>query len=158
DRGQTLERAWWHNLHGALDVPLQLLRAGEAAGWRPSLVFAPMLIESGRRLLISNLDLRKIVETKCTDLAQPKSELLQSWTAVEFFRLFGDVNLTVATAARMSATFPLFSPAVGLPTEPPRRVVDAGYYDNYGVGLAVQWLYQNQRWLEAHASGVVLIQ
>ena len=44
----------------------------------------------------------------------------------------------------MSATFPFASPAVSLPMDVPRRVVDAGYYDNYGVDLATSWIYVNQ--------------
>jgi hypothetical protein len=158
DRGQALERAWGANLHGALERPLTALRDGEREGWRPSLIFAPMLVESGRRLLVSNLDLLGLFATRCADLARDGDPTLQSWTACEFYRLFGDAPLTVATAARMSASFPYFSPAVALPTEPRRRVVDAGYYDNYGVGLAVEWLFQNRAWLAEHANGVVLVQ
>jgi hypothetical protein len=47
---------------------------------------------------------------------------------------------------------------VGLPTVPPRRVIDAGYYDNYGVNLASDWLDQHADWLARNTSGVVLIQ
>jgi len=45
----------------------------------------------------------------------------------------------------MNASFPLVSPGVSLPTTPPRRVVDAGYYDNHGVNLAAMWLYRTKR-------------
>ena len=41
----------------------------------------------------------------------------------------------------MNASFPFFSPAVSLPTLPQRRIVDAGYFDNYGVSLASAWLF-----------------
>ena len=43
--------------YGVPGRPFRELAAGEAEGWRPSLVFSPMLLEDGRRLLISNLDL-----------------------------------------------------------------------------------------------------
>ena len=58
----------------------------------------------------------------------------------------------------MSASFPWISPAVSLPTIPPRRVVDAGYYDNYGINLASQWLLKQRSWLREHTSGVIVIQ
>ena len=58
----------------------------------------------------------------------------------------------------MSASFPYVLPAAYLPTNPPRRVVDAGYYDNYGVGIAASWLYNNLNWVKANASGVVIVQ
>ena len=44
----------------------------------------------------------------------------------------------------MNASFPYISPAVSLPVDPPRRVVDAAYYDNYGVNLAAAWAYMNR--------------
>ena len=47
----------------------------------------------------------------------------------------------------MNASFPYISPAVSLPVDPPRRVVDAGYYDNYGVNLAAAWAYMNREWI-----------
>ena len=42
--------------------------------------------------------------------------------------------------------------------DPPRRVVDAGYYDNYGVDLATSWIYVHQKWICENTSGVALIQ
>jgi hypothetical protein len=55
--------------------------------------------------------------------------------AISFFALFPKSvdTFRVATAVRMNATFPYVSPAVSLPTAPPVRVVDTGYYDNYGL-------------------------
>src|SRR5262249_22443909 len=60
----------------------------------------------------------------------------------------------------MSASFPFFSPAVSLPTKPRRRVVDAGYYDNYGVSLSAAWLFsgRHETWINDNASRVCIIQ
>jgi hypothetical protein len=55
DRGRVLERTWTEQFDGVLDQPFGSLAEGEAAGWRPSLIVSPMLVEDGRRLLISNL-------------------------------------------------------------------------------------------------------
>src|SRR5262249_54017194 len=73
----------------------------------------------------------------------------------ELFRLFPDARerFAVGTAARMNASFPLVSPGVSLPTNPPRRVVDAGYYDNFGVNLAAMWLLRNEGGVRKHTSG-----
>lgn len=176
DRGQALERAWSVNLRGVLDQPFERLHAGEAAGWRPSLVFAPMVVEDGRRLLISNLDLRGIASNDGSILQESRDPQYDpalrmrphlnrfSYESYEFFRLFPDPSvrqrLRVATAARMSASFPYMSPAVTLPTSPRRRIVDAGYYDNDGVSLAASWLFSgsNRDWLRRHVSKIVLIQ
>jgi hypothetical protein len=67
--------------------------------------------------------------------------------------------MTVATAARLSATFPYVSPAVSLPTRPHRRVVDAGYYDNYGIDAATGLLNgaDVRDWVVRNCGGVVVI-
>lgn len=176
DRGQALEAAWKKHLSGALEQSFARLRPGEEAGWRPSLVFSPMLVEEGRRLLISNLDLRGVASNDGTiiqaerdgqtDPTLPARKLLNrfSYESYELFRLFPGPEVRqqfrVATAARMSASFPYVSSAPTLPTDPRRRVVDAGYYDNDGVSLAASWLFSgsNRDWLRKNASKILLVQ
>jgi hypothetical protein len=163
DRGVELERQW-----KTLARTFPQLSEGELAGWRPSLIVSPMVVESGRRLLISNLDLIQLAETKPLDPVlvagqdSPAAQVARIYSrpAVEFFRIFPEARETFSlqTAVRMSATFPFASPAVTLPIDVSRRVVDAGYYDNYGVDLATSWIYVNQDWIRKHTSGVALIQ
>jgi predicted acylesterase/phospholipase RssA len=170
DRGKALEQAWETLSGGLLGQPVHSLAAGELEGWRPSLVFAPMLAEDGRRLLISNLDLKFLTRTegpflldqasRCLAQMGRPSDDLYSLSAYQFFRLFPRAKPTfkISTAIRMSASFPYISPAVNLPTIPPRRVVDAGYYDNFGVNIAMSWVARHRHWLQENTSGVVLIQ
>jgi hypothetical protein len=183
DRGEALERAWSSTLNGTLDVPVTDLATGEEAGWRPTLIFAPMLVEDGRRLLISNLDLRFLVDTSGSfqddeapsapvslrrrrvvqrDRKEAKGQTETreySLSAMEFFSLFPDAkSFRLSTAVRMQASFPYVSPAVALPTHPARHVVDAAYYDNYGVNIAAGWLLHHRPWLERHVRGVLLVQ
>ena len=141
-----------------------------------------MLVEDGRRLIISNLDLAFAPRNIGALMLDADSSLLRpqinqfgafvdggivpgfdlySLTAVEFFRLFPDATkFRVGTAARMSATFPVISPAVTLPTSPPRSVVDAGYYDNFGINLVSLWvdLGNIKQWLVENTSGVLILQ
>jgi hypothetical protein len=182
DRGRTLEETWIRWTGGAespLGRPLDAYAADERLGWRPSLVFTPMLVEDGRRLLISNLDLAFATRNVGGLLIEPSSRKIErpaiqggdfdqsiheeddvfSLSAVEFYRLFPAArDFRVTTAVRMSASFPWVSPAVSIPTLPPRRVVDAGYYDNYGVNLSALWLSKMSGWLEANTSGVLVVQ
>lgn len=162
DRGIELEQQW-----KSLAPTFAELRAGEESGRQPSLIVSPMVIESGRRLLISNLDLQDVVATRARVMAEIEHrtgveapERVYARSAAQFFRLFPDSYDTfrLQTAVRMNATFPYASPAVSLPTTPPRRVVDAGYYDNYGVDLAAVWAYTNQEFIRNETSGVALIQ
>ena len=163
DRGIALEQQWV-----TLKKTFPDLIEGERAGWRPSLILSPMVVESGRRLLISNLDLSRLAQTQPLDpiLAEGQSgpnadpSRIYSRSAVEFFRIFPEARreFLLQTAVRMSATFPFASPAVNLPMDVPRRVVDAGYYDNYGVDLATSWIYANQDWICKNKISVALIQ
>jgi hypothetical protein len=183
DRGAAMESAWEQNTRdpsaaagsesSPLAQPFVSLAAGEEAGWRPSVVFTPMMVEDGRRLIVSNLNLdgltRSLGSTVGESGESPKpgdsaneAPPLYSLSAVEFARLFPNAGtFKLSTAARMSASFPYVSPAGELPVTPPRRVVDAGYYDNYGVNLAARWLDAHRNWLRHEAgnvSGIVLIQ
>ena len=151
DRGRVLEATWEKNTSptgkpagSPLFAPFRNLADGEEQGWRPSLIVSPMIVEDAAPMLISNLDLGGL-------------------RRVEFFKVFAGgrvdaARLKLSTAVRMNASFPLVSPAVSLPTAPPRRVVDAGYYDNYGVSTAVAWLTLNLDWLAENTGGVILIQ
>ncbi|WP_372574966.1 hypothetical protein [Ruegeria jejuensis] len=119
DRGKVLEKHW-----GTVDKPFADFRAGEEAGWRPSILFTPMLVESSKPLLITNLYMGSLPAVDAGEM-------------IEFFGVYpcARSSFSMATAVRMSATFPYISPALSLPAQPRQRVVDAGYYDNYGVSL-----------------------
>jgi hypothetical protein len=156
DRGFALERQWERNT-GTMDQPLADLAAGEAEGWRPSLVFSPTIVEDGRRLFVSNLDLDVLTRAEVSGAAGPPVPAAVS--GLELARLVPAArNLHVSTVARMSASFPYVTPAAEIPTRPLRRVVDAGYYDEHGVAVAAAWIWAHRAELRQHASRVALIQ
>ena len=184
DRGHALEDAM---VNGGKLTELgytfaQLLDA-ERQGRIPSLVFSPMLVEDGRRLLISNLDLDDLTTIDGEDLlSESRGEIVElikretrkkllprdslefrkinAISAVEFFRLFPQARDTfqVVTAVRMNATFPVLTSTGVLPTDSPRQVVDAGYYDNYGVDLASALIFAHRDWIAKNTAGVLLVQ
>ena len=173
DRGYSLEAAWHRNAPALAPgdkspwrTTFAELHAAERAGLAPALIFSPLLVEDGRRLLISNLDLGDLATESAPTLgvgADGKPDFGReqlSCQAVEFFRLFpaAHARFEVGTAARLNATFPFVSPSVNLPTVPPRRVVDAGYFDNYGVNLLAAWLHRNRAAVKAHCAGVALVE
>lgn len=148
DRGYALEREW-EKKTGVLEATFADLRAGEDEGWRPSLVVAPVIVEDGRRLLISNLDLEPLTRPGHGD----------SVSALEMRRMIpGAEKLRLSSAVRMSASFPYVTPAVELPTIPLRRVVDAGYYDEHGVDLAMRFILHNEDALREAGVQVALIE
>ena len=140
------------------------LRELEAAAKRPSLLISPMMVEDCRRALFTNLDVSGLIATECDSLNPPANlapdPAIQSMSAVDIFSYFPQSysRLKVGTAARMNATFPFINPGVSLPSQPPRRVVDAGYFDNFGTNLAASWLLAHQDEIRKHTSGVVYIE
>jgi hypothetical protein len=160
DRGRVLEAQW-----PTLSIPFHDVRQEEACGLRPSLVFSPMLVESGAPAFISNLRLSEFrTHYRNADGSSDADE-----HSAELFRILpeayghaGPANgrgLTIATAARLSATFPYVLPAVSLPCTPHRRVVDAGYYDNYGIDVVTGLLTSEpvRDWVIRNCSGVLVI-
>jgi hypothetical protein len=172
DRGQALEGAWIAAvsdcLGARLDLPIRDLRDGEARGLWPSLVFSPMLVEDGRRVVASNLDLASVRLNQArwltAGVGAPGVEGDASYSAYHMAELFPDAwpRFPLSTAARLSASFPYVSPAAALPLHPRRRIVDAGYYDNYGMDLTCGWLREalehSRDWIAANVSGVLVIQ
>ncbi len=172
DRGQALEETWCDHaarFGGNLAAPLASLRQGEADGRWPSLVFSPMLVEDGRRLLLCNVDLSAVTDHFArwlSSAATPSSPStgLASRSAYALADLVPGAldRVSLATAARLVASFPYVSPAISLPTMPRRRVVDAGYFDNYGLELACGWLRilleRCRGSLVAGCSGILVIQ
>ena len=164
DRGQALEDTWnLRSIASGLPLTFQDLSPLESSGQIPSAIYSPIMVEDGRRLLISNLDLDELVHSKGNSLldvaTRDRYGDVYSKSAVEFFRLFPLAkDFRLGTAARMNATFPFISPMLSLPTHPPRRIADAGYYDNYGVNLAIAWIDRYRESLIELTSGVVLIQ
>ncbi len=173
DRGCSLEAAWHRNAKakrtGAKSpwrTTFAELMPAERLGIAPSLIYAPFLVEDGRRLLISNLDLRGIAAESAPTLTLTPGGMAShavrplSRSAVEFFRLFPAAHdrFEVGTAARLNATFPFVSPSVNLPTDPPRRAVDAGYFDNYGVGVLAAWLHRQRDAVRKYCAGVAVVE
>jgi hypothetical protein len=126
DRGWSLENAWETPWREAQQPPplMSTWREDVRAGTRPAVIFNATTSESGERFLIASTD--------------TKSE-----GTVEFFDRFPNSDLHVATAARLSATFPYASP-LARPSAGPianaYHIGDGGYYDNSGMLSAIEWL------------------
>jgi len=126
DRGWSLQTAWatgWRETNSR-EPTLVDWREDVARGVRPAVIFNATTSESGQRFLTSSTD-------------------LSDTTAVQFFKAFSGKDVSVATAARLSATFPYVSPETR-PSAGKREmryhVADGGYYDNSGVLSAIEWL------------------
>jgi hypothetical protein len=70
-----------------------------------------------------------------------------------------DFDVSIVTAARLSASFPYVTPAArsdGLGPQP--HVVDGGYYDNYGMATLVEWLDEALKGANGAITDVLVLQ
>jgi hypothetical protein len=154
DRGVMLDQQW-----RALQYSFADIATSEANARCPSIIFSPMLIETGSVVYASNLDLRPM---RLTRLHPGEGPSAVNDNSVELLDACPEAwhGLTLATATRLNATFPYVSPALSLPVVPNRRVVDSGYYDNYGGDVIAGWLAtpEVRDWICANCSGVAILQ
>ena len=81
--------------------------------------------------------------------------------AIDFCRFFKEQrgeNLTLLSALRMNATFPLILPNSVLPTEPETSILDGGALDNLGYEPTFRVMETFKDWINQNTSGVVIIQ
>jgi hypothetical protein len=132
DRGRMLELSWQPRMkHAGL---LSSWREGVKEGWRPATIFNSTLAESGEPLLLATTDLERDPPTNIgPKQGRPR---LRS-----FYDMFDRTDIPVVTAVRLAASFPYVSPAARAQTsQPVYHSIDGGYYDNYGVASAIQWI------------------
>lgn len=157
DRGYAFEKQLNENTGYILNKPVLAYRDAEAQAQIPLLVFAPTVINDGRRMIISaqpSSFLSYKIPQKEYDY-HPKIE------DIEFMRLFaehGADKLTLTTAIRMNATFPFMLPPVSLPTLPITEVMDAGIRDNYGIYTSLKYIYVFRKWILENTDGVILLE
>ena len=132
DRGWAIERAWESRMGQPATFGdwCEQIRAHRM----PAPVFNATLAETGQRLLISPV------------LEEPGAAPT-ALEASEFFNLYPKGNPRVATAARLSATFPYVSPIcrpddASLPGDIQYHVADGGYAENGAIFTVLEWAQQ----------------
>lgn len=151
DRGWALENAWiagWNHPPNIGDW-----RRDVAAGHRPAAIFNATAAENGERFLIASTDLQEVVLNDAVGKLEDKETL-------QFSKAFAQYDVPVATAARLSATFPYVSAEAQASQGSAKARVhlgDGGYYDNSGVLSALEWLEEASPALKSHPVLLLLI-
>lgn len=156
DRGFAFEQQLNKNTEGILDKALCEYREPELLAWVPMMILAPTIVNDGRKLFISPLNVSYMTVPR---LDQTRF-LNQKTKGIEFLRFFEKQNassLRFLSALRMSATFPYVTPNVKLPSNPEMEIMDAGLSDNFGVSDATRFLYAFKDWIAANTSGVIFV-
>ncbi len=130
DRGRTLEEAWSGQDPkdaGGVDDSLSAWGKKALQSDRPDVIFNATVAETGQPLVLATTaDLPSKMMTHDELLAERGAET-------------HNTDVSVVTAARLSAAYPYVSPAARAKEggKAAHHVVDGGYYDNYGVSSLV---------------------
>lgn len=156
DRGYVMEENFIKNTGRFEGKRLRDYVRPEREGRIPQIIYSPAITNDGRQLLVASQPVSYLMKAmRFNDVYH--NEL----PAVDFQSLMAGHDpgrLRITTAMRMSASFPYVMPFIQLPTDPPVQVMDAGAIDNFGVYVATQWLFAHRAWLDAHCSGVIILQ
>lgn len=166
-RGEALEDALVQS-GPAFQTPFSDLAIREFRGELPTLIYTPTSANDGRRFLICNQPLEYLFHSQFAQGGMHKrsassnsADDTESVAAYSWRLNYPDSQMSLATAARLSANFPVFVDSPYLPFQDKDsrlRIMDAGYGDNHGVYPLAAWLDANREWLKNNTGGVVLIQ
>lgn len=157
DRGYAFEKVLNDNTAGILDKRLKDYFTPERESHIPTMIFAPTLVNDGRKMYISSQGTSYLTKYFDSDSLHRKASV----DGIEYKRFFAEqsaMDTRFSSVLRMSATFPYVTPFVELPSEPVIEVMDAGARDNYGLGTSLKFLYTFRNWISSNTSGVVIIQ
>ena len=156
DRAFTFEEQLNIDTEGLMDKSIADYKKYELESVIPMIIFAPTVINDGRKLYISPLH----VSYMNSDILSLPGYHDSKLSGVDFQSLFeqqGGENLRFLSALRMNATFPYITPNTTLPTKPPVQIMDAGISDNFGLSDAVRFLHAFRTWIAQNTSGVVFV-
>jgi len=181
DRAALLERSWESYFAdligkprsadgllcvGSLDCPFMTLRPSEKR-WVPLLVLNGTSVGTGQRIVTTALDWSYDVADGTSCPFSPRVHPCQTFTDGFIFHdlLRGNApergadDVRLSTAAHNSARFPFVSPPgtiVNSDREIPDRIVDGGYFENFGAQSA-QELAQAIRAIDSSLNPFVLV-
>ncbi|MBI4945717.1 MAG: patatin-like phospholipase family protein [Bacteroidetes bacterium] len=158
DRGYMFEKRLNDNLRNVFSGrSISDYRLVESEAIIPMMIFSPTMVNDGRKLIVSSLPVSFLTQNAQSD----KLNKLPLNDGIEFSRFFREQkadNILFTSVLRMSSTFPYITPIVSLPSEPAIEIMDAGMRDNYGIEVALKYLYSFRNWIATNTSGIVIIQ
>lgn len=158
DRGYIFERRLDDNLKNVfLSRRLKDYAIVESDAIIPMMIFSPTMVNDGRKLIVSSQPVSFLTQTFVSGNVNFKPLI----DGIEFSRFFRNQNadsILFTSVLRMSSTFPYITPIVSLPSEPPIEIMDAGMRDNYGMEVALKFLYTFRNWISTNTGGVVILQ
>jgi len=157
DRGYAFEMKLNDNTEGLLNKHLGDYKEDEYSANIPLMFFNSVVSRDGKKMIISTQPVRFMMQSRQDTTFIPQMDP----DAIDFTSFFSKqdpYNLSVLSAMRMNATFPIVLPNVWLPSKPVIDVMDAGLRDNYGQETTLRFLQNFDDWIKENTRGVLVIQ
>jgi hypothetical protein len=157
DRGYAFEMKLNDNTEGLLNKHLGDYKQDEYNANIPLIFFNSVVSRDGKKMIISTQPIRFMMQGRLDTTHFPKTDP----DIIDFSSFFSKqdpYNLSILTALRMNATFPIVLPNVWLPSQPVIDVMDAGLRDNYGMETTLRFLQNFDDWIKENTGGVLVIQ
>ncbi|MCB9255778.1 MAG: hypothetical protein H6579_01460 [Chitinophagales bacterium] len=159
DRGTSFELSLNEHTDGILNKSLADYKSFEKSASIPLMFISTINVNDMRKMIISPQPVSYMMRAY-SEFA-PEHNKMYEVDAIDFGAFFSKndaYNLSISSAIRMNATYPLILPNVSLPSTPQIDVFDAGIRDNFGMENALRFLNVFQDWIKTNTSGVVIVQ
>ena len=157
DRGYMLEQKLSINTQHILEKRIGDYYQDEYMARIPLLMLHTEITSDARRFFISPQPVSFMMRPVGKYTTNKDLEI----DAIDFCRFFeqqhGD-RLTMLSALRMNASFPIIQPGSVLPTTPEINILDGGALDNLGSEPTFRIMSTFRDWINRNTSGVVIIQ
>ncbi len=157
NRAFAFEEVFLSNTDNILEKRLCDYREPEQEAKIPMMVFAPTIVNDGRKLVISPQGVSYLTQPGATSNVSNK-DLLDGIEFSRFFKNQGADSVRFASVLRMNASFPYITPLTDLPSDPVIQVFDAGMRDNFGIDNILRFIYTFRDWISQNTSGIILLQ
>lgn len=158
DRAYLFEQSFCENTFCSPNKKISDYYTYEQRGDIPLMIFAPTIINDGRKLFISSHKTSYLMKASNNLQLRYKQSDIDGVDFKRFFRQYDADSLHFSTAARMNATYPYILPSVYLPSNPSVQVMDAGIRDNQGYETSLRFLKTFRHWINENTSGVILVE
>ena len=151
ERGIAFEEQLNENLNNTFNQPLSFYQEFEKNARIPLMIFSPIIVEDGRRMLISSQSLQCLLPLN----QEPNFEFIDF---LSFFKKQDVSKVRFSSIIRANASFPYIMPMISLPTDPETHLMDAGIRDNYGIKTSLLYLDHFKEWIKNNTSGVIIVE
>lgn len=151
ERGIAFEEQLNKNLKNIFNHPLSFYKEAEKRANIPLMIFSPIIVEDGRRCLISSQSMQCLLP----------NVFESNYEFIDYHSFFKNQDMTkvrFTSILRANASFPYIMPMISLPTQPEMHLMDAGIRDNYGIKTTLLYLKHFKEWIKQNTSGVVIVE